>query len=85
MGDRRSKTHTCCGSLLIGVSLASAVLAADFSGSVAGVIPADTIEVLHYQHPTRIRLSVIDCPEKGQIPSLLRPRPPDKSMIALLF
>lgn len=26
----------------------------------------DTIEVLHSQHPERIRLSDIDCPEKGQ-------------------
>ena len=27
----------------------------------------DTIEVLHNQHPERIRLSGIDCPEKGQV------------------
>ena len=26
----------------------------------------DTLEVLHHQHPERIRLSGIDCPEKGQ-------------------
>ena len=26
----------------------------------------DTIEVLHHTHPERIRLSGIDCPEKGQ-------------------
>jgi endonuclease YncB( thermonuclease family) len=26
----------------------------------------NTIEVLHNQHPERIRLSGIDCPEKGQ-------------------
>jgi len=26
----------------------------------------DTIEVLHHQHPERIRLHGIDCPEKGQ-------------------
>ena len=48
------------------VSLASAVLAADFSGSVVSVLDGDTIEVLHKQHPERIRLSGIDCPEKGQ-------------------
>jgi len=30
------------------------------------VIHGDTIEVLHYQHPPRIRLSGIDCSEKGQ-------------------
>jgi micrococcal nuclease len=42
------------------------VLAADFSGPVVGVIDGDTIEVLHSQHPERIRLNGIDCPEKGQ-------------------
>ena len=30
------------------------------------VLDGDTIEVLHNQHPERIRLSGIDCPEKGQ-------------------
>ena len=33
---------------------------------VVSVIDGDTIEVLHNQHPERIRLSGIDCPEKGQ-------------------
>ena len=41
-------------------------LAADFTGRVVGVIDGDTIEVLHNQRPERIRLSGIDCPEKGQ-------------------
>ena len=58
--------RTCCGSLLIAVSLASAVLAADCSGPVVRVLDGDTIEVLHDQRPERIRLSGIDCPEKGQ-------------------
>ena len=40
--------------------------AADFTGSVVGVIDGDTIEVLHNQHPERIRTNGIDCPEKGQ-------------------
>ena len=40
--------------------------AADFSGPVVSVLDGDTIEVLHNQHPERIRLSGIDCPEKGQ-------------------
>ena len=31
-----------------------------------GVLDGDTIEVLHDQHPERIRLSGIDCPEKHQ-------------------
>jgi endonuclease YncB( thermonuclease family) len=30
------------------------------------VLDGDTIEVLHSLHPERIRLSGIDCPEKGQ-------------------
>jgi endonuclease YncB( thermonuclease family) len=37
-----------------------------FSGEVAVVIDGDTIEVLHNTSPERIRLSGIDCPEKGQ-------------------
>ena len=40
--------------------------AADFSGLVVSVLDGDTIEVLHNPHPERIRLSGIDCPEKGQ-------------------
>jgi endonuclease YncB( thermonuclease family) len=44
---------------------ASAALAA-FTGPVVSVLDGDTIEVLHYTHPERVRLSGIDCPEKGQ-------------------
>lgn len=40
--------------------------AADFTGSVVSVLDGDTIEVLRHQHPERIRLSGIDCLEKGQ-------------------
>jgi len=39
---------------------------ADFTGPVVSVLDGDTLEVLHAQHPERIRLSGIDCPEKGQ-------------------
>jgi endonuclease YncB( thermonuclease family) len=39
---------------------------ADFTGPVVSVLDGDTIEVLHNTHPERIRLSGIDCPEKGQ-------------------
>lgn len=39
---------------------------ADFSGPVVSALDGDTIEVLHNQHPERIRLNGIDCPEKGQ-------------------
>ena len=43
----------------------SSVLA-DFSDLIVSVLDGDTIEVLHNQHSERIRLSGIDCPEKGQ-------------------
>ena len=39
---------------------------ADFTGPVVSVLDGDTIEILHKQRPERIRLSSIDCPEKGQ-------------------
>ena len=39
---------------------------ADFTGSVISVLDGDTIEVLNGHHADRIRLSGIDCPEKGQ-------------------
>ena len=41
-------------------------LATDFTGPVVAVLDGDTLEVLHHQRPERIRLSGIDCPEKGQ-------------------
>jgi endonuclease YncB( thermonuclease family) len=41
-------------------------IAADFTGPVVSVLDGDTIEVLHYTSPERVRLSGIDCPEKGQ-------------------
>ena len=37
-----------------------------FNWPVVEILDGDTIEVLHNQHPERIRLSGIDCPEKGQ-------------------
>ena len=39
---------------------------AGFIGPVVSVLDGDTIEVLHNTHPERVRLSGIDCPEKGQ-------------------
>jgi len=44
----------------------SSVFAVDFSGPIISVLDGDTLEVMHNQHPERIRLSGIDCPEKGQ-------------------
>jgi len=40
----------------------STIAFADFTGSVVSVLDSDTIEVLHNQHPKRIRLSGIDGP-----------------------
>ena len=40
--------------------------AAHFSGPVISVLDGDTVEVLHNTRAERIRLSGIDCPEKGQ-------------------
>jgi len=51
--------------LLLTLWFASAALA-DFSGPVVSALDGDTIEVLHKKRPERIRLSGIDCPEKGQ-------------------
>ena len=42
------------------------IAAADFSGPVVSVLDGDTIKVLTGHHTERIRLSGIDCPEKGQ-------------------
>jgi micrococcal nuclease len=39
---------------------------ASFTGPVVSVLDGETIEVLHNTHPERVRLSGIDCPEKGQ-------------------
>ena len=44
----------------------TSLVAAAFTGPVVSVLDGDTIEVLHNTHPERVRLSGIDCPEKGQ-------------------
>ena len=46
--------------------LCTSLAAADFSGSVVGTIDGDTIAVLNGLHAEHIRLSGIDCPEKGR-------------------
>ena len=51
---------------LLCILLARAALAADYSGLVVSVLDGDTIEVLHNRYSERVRLSGIDCPEKGQ-------------------
>src|ERR1700682_1272230 len=47
------------------VLLAHSAFADDFTGPVVSVLDGDTLEVLHNRRPERIRLSGIDCPEKG--------------------
>lgn len=51
---------------LLYLLLATAAVAADFYGPVIAVLNGDTLEVLHNSRPERIRLSGIDCAEKGQ-------------------
>jgi micrococcal nuclease len=65
--------HFRCRLLILSVSTLgffispfSAALALDFTGPVVSVLDGDTIEVLYKRHPERIRLSGLDCPEKGQ-------------------
>ena len=48
------------------ILLASIAIAADFAAKIIRVLDGDTIEILHNTHPERVRLSGIDCPEKGQ-------------------
>jgi endonuclease YncB( thermonuclease family) len=38
----------------------------EYQGKVVSLFDSDTIEVLHHNRAERIRLSGIDCPEKGQ-------------------
>ena len=68
-GTNSVRLQLCLCSLLLVIApwiFLSKGNAADFTGPVVSVLDGDTIEVLHNQHPERIRLSGIDCPEKGQ-------------------
>ena len=60
---RASLRGGCAGILLL---LCASLATADLTGPVVSVLDGDTIEVLHNQRPEPIRLSGIDCPEKGQ-------------------
>ncbi|HEX4967718.1 MAG TPA: thermonuclease family protein [Nitrospiraceae bacterium] len=53
----------CAAVLLL---LCASLATADFTGPVVSVLDGYTIEVLHSGRAERIRLSGIDCPEKGQ-------------------
>jgi micrococcal nuclease len=56
--------HLAIGLLLVVLDPSGAL--AGFIGPVVSVLDGDTIEVLHNTSPERVRLSGIDCPEKGQ-------------------
>lgn len=53
-----------CASVLL--LLCASLATANFTDPVVSFLDGDTIEVLHNTHPERVRLSCIDCPEKGQ-------------------
>jgi micrococcal nuclease len=69
-GSRTGDVELYCSILFIFAltltSVPSLSVAGDFSGPVVSVLDGDTIEVLNGHHTERIRLSGIDCPEKGQ-------------------
>ena len=48
------------------ISIGTAHALADFTGPVVSVLDGDALEVLNGHHDDRVRLSGIDCPEKGQ-------------------
>lgn len=56
----------CLWAFLFTLLLASSAFAGEFTGQVVSVLDGDTVEVLNGHHTERIRLSGIDCPEKGQ-------------------
>lgn len=64
--SQEQHTHIVAFLLLTTAIFPTTLLAADFTGLVVSVLEGDTSEVLHNQHPERIRLHGIDCPEKGQ-------------------
>lgn len=57
----------CLWAVLLTLLITSSVFATELTGLVVGVLDGDTIEVLHKTYPERVRLSEIDCPEKGQV------------------
>jgi len=56
----------CLWTVFLTLLVTSSVLATELTGPIVGVLDGDTIEVLNGHHADRIRLSGIDCPEKGQ-------------------
>lgn len=67
IGKAMTKSGCLAGVVFVLIALLAVdTVLADFTGPVISVLDGDTIEVLHNQHPERIRLHGIDCPEKGQ-------------------
>lgn len=59
-------THITYSLLLAALFIPTTLSATDYTGKVVRILDGDTIEILHNQHPERIRLSGIGCPEKGR-------------------
>jgi endonuclease YncB( thermonuclease family) len=64
MAIRKAIRSCLCSALLAAWTTIAG--AAEFTVPVVSVLDGDTLEVLHNQHPERIRLRGIDCPEKDQ-------------------
>jgi micrococcal nuclease len=60
------KGYPFCLAIILLFSFVTAPSLAEVTGPVVSVLDGDTIEVLHNTYAERIRLSGIDCPEKGQ-------------------
>ena len=58
--------HPFCLAIILLFPFVTAPSLAEVTGSVVSVLDGDTLEVLNGHHTERIRLSGIDCPEKGQ-------------------
>jgi micrococcal nuclease len=56
----------CLWTVFLTLLVTSSVLATELTGPVVSILNGDTLEVLNGHHADRIRLSGIDCPEKGQ-------------------
>lgn len=52
--------------LVLSICFSAIVYAADFNGHVIGVIDGDSLRVMHNGRAEQVRLTGVDCPEKGQ-------------------
>ena len=59
------RSMRCLWTVFLTLLVTSSVLATELTGPIVGVLDGDTIEVLNGHHVDRIRLSGIDCPERG--------------------